>query len=251
MKTAIKFVVLFLLLSLSGCTTLKDFFVPEVSDKDANVEWQKTLKFSVNDVGYRGVAVLPKAPSYHLKIYPSDKTIDRFQWRTCEGGDYEDKVIEKNFWGSTNKDYHEMDVTPTAIELDRACTMKIESLSGKHKIMDFGWLIFPSSRPEVNITATLHCARVTAKYRGKSGCEAPEGAIYRIQFENKVYQDESEDEQCPPLAELSNNLFEGFVPKAECVYLFMSLERHENGKRLEHILHTYGWEKSPPPEYKK
>jgi len=237
------------MVSLSGCASLRGFFVPEVADKDARIEWQKTMKFSVNGKMYRGIAVLPNANTFNLKIYPADKTIDRFQWRTCEGADFQDKVIKTNFWGKAKKKYHEMNITPTKIEQDRACTMKLESLSGKHKVMEFGWIIFPDSREEVNIPAVTECSRQTTPGTGKSACQAPMSSVYRIGFADKVYQDIEDEKACPPLNEIDQNRFEGYMPIDECLYLFMSLERHSNGKRREHILHTYGWEKSPPPEY--
>ena len=242
-----------LLLSLilvSGCATIRDFIFPDDNFKDANIHWQKTLQFEVNGKAYRGLAMVERAKEYKLRIFPNDKTIDRLQWRTCQGGDFVDKAVDRSFWRWKKTEKHfDMTFALTEIEKERACTFKIDSLAGKNKVMEFGMIIFPSSRPEVSLPALLECNRATVQTVGKGGCHAPVGTIQRITFKQKVYQDETPHVECPPLTEIKGNKFEYHIVKDECVYVFMSPDRHENGEFREYTLHTIGYEKSPPPEY--
>ena len=100
---------LLILLLLSGCSTLSSFFLPGSLEKDAKIEWKKDLLMSINGVVYTGLALVPKADIYHLKIYPAEKTIDRLQWSSCHGGDHVDKAVKYSRWSwKKQKDYFEM-----------------------------------------------------------------------------------------------------------------------------------------------
>lgn len=236
------------LLFTTSCSSIRNFLLPEEKDKDARVEWQKTLRFDVNGEQFRGMAILPRAASYKFRIYPYDKNIDRLQWRTCAGFDFVDKAVKRGWFGGGDK-YFEMDFAPTAIELDRACSLKIESLSAKKKVMEFGMAIFPDTRVEIDLPARLECNRRVTNYVGKTACHAPNGTIHRIVFQQEVFQDDRPNAECPPMKKIGDRSFEFFMPRNECIYQFNALEKHTNGEDRKFLLHTYGFEKVPPPEY--
>jgi len=239
-----------ILLLLSGCSTLSDFIFPKVADKDASLEWRKDLLMDVNGKIYRGMAKVPKASVYKIKIYPSDKRIDRLQWRTCHREDFADKAVERGLWPWSKKDKHfSMNFYPKKIELDRACPLNFEALAEKHKSMAFGMVIFPDIRPHVVLRATLECDGRTEIMTGTSECQGAISTIQKIHFDGEVFQDDRPNEKCPPMKKVKPNVFEFFMPKNLCVYVFKSKQKAINGKFKTHNLITYGYERLPPPDH--
>lgn len=246
MKLIFIFLISFLFV---GCSTLSDFFYPTSIDKDPRIEWRKDMRFDVNGVACRGMTIVPPAKTYQIKIYPSDQRIDRLQWRTCHRGDFADKAVEYGIWPWSKKEkYFTMNFSPTPIELNRACPLQLEALAFKHKSMSFGTILFPDTRANLNLPATLECNGQLKARIGTSECQAPKDSIQRITFESEVFQDERPNEQCPPMKRVSEKVFEFFMPKDLCVYVFKSLEKDKSGKFRTHHAVTYGYEQIPPPE---
>lgn len=245
------FLALFLsLFWLSGCASITDFLFPEALDKDARVEWRKELKMEVNGKVYRGLGLTEFASIYEIKIYPGFKEIDRLQWRTCHREDFVDKAVENGFWPWSKKDeFFKFEFRAKPIELNRSCPLRFESLTMKHKTLEFGMLLFPDSRPWINLPASVECNGQVELYEsGKSICQAPANTVQKIRFSSDVVQDETPNELCPPMKEVRPGEFEFFMPENECVYIFGKPERHESGEFRKHILTTFGYEKIPPPE---
>lgn len=233
-----------------GCSTLQGFFVPDAADKDAKVEWKKDMKFSVNGAVYYGVAVVDHADEYVIKVYPSYQKIDRIQWRTCHQDGHADKAVVHGFWPWSSKDeFFTMKVRASHIERDRACPLEIESLTAQNKSMSFGIIIFDDLRPWVDLSATLECNGKLGLYsRGQSACQAPVNSVQRIAVDTEAIQDDRPNDNCPPMKQAAPGVFEYFMPKGKCVYVFKVPRRHESGEWLTHNLITYGYERIPPAE---
>lgn len=233
---------------IAGCASISDFLLPQPIDKDPNVEWRKDLVLDVNGKRYKGMALVPTQSKYEIKIYPADKRIDRLQWRTCHRNDSVDKAVESGFWPwSKKKEYFTMIFEPKSIELERACPLRIEALAQKHKSMAFGMVIFPDSRQHYNLEAVLECNGRTQIRVGTSECQGAIMSLHKVIFGGEVVQDDRPNEQCPPMKQVQENVFEFFMPKNECVYLFKSFEKVD-GKYRTHKIITYGYEKIPPPQ---
>lgn len=241
---------LFLLVFMTlGCSTLQGFLFPDALDKDAKVAWAKDLKMIINDRFYFGTAVVPSADKYNIKIYPAFEEIDRLQWRTCHRGGHADKAVTHGFWPwSKKQDFFFLQFQPRDIELDRACTLDFEALTKKRKNMSFGMVVFPDSRAWINLSATVECNGRLHLYDGTSVCQAPVQSVQRIALKAGVIQDERPNKDCPPMREVSKGVFEYYMPKDQCIYLFKIKEKHESGKYRTHKLITYGSEKVPPAE---
>ena len=241
-----KLLLIFPIFYISGCATL----FPSSLEKDHKIEWKKDLLMSINDKMYHGIALVPKARLYNIKIFPPVKTIDRIQWGSCHGGDNADKAVEYGLWPWSKKQkYFSMTYTPKNIELDRACPLKITALAQKHKAMAFGMIIVPDVKPHISLKATLECNRKTQlKKVGTTACQAAIKSIHRIHFDGEVFQDARENIKCPPFKKVKPNVFEFFMPRDLCVYLFKSRQKAINGKFKTHKLITYGYEKVPPPK---
>ena len=230
-----------LLLMLSSCSTLTGFFFPKSEDKDANIEWRKDMLIDVDGKIYRGIAMVPSKGTYNLKIYPAEKRIDRLQWRTCHREDFVDKAVKHGFWPwSKKQEYFSMSFTPKNIELERACPLMIEGLAEKHKSLSFGMLVFPDIRPWISLSAKLECNGKLVPAKGTSECQGAISTIHKIHFNGEVFQDDRPNEKCPPLKKIKPNVFEFFMPKNLCVYLFKSRQKHSSGKFMTHKLLTYG-----------
>ena len=238
-----------ILLSLSGCASIQDFLNPSTADKDASVEWRKDILLEVNGKAYRGIATVPPAEVYTIKIYPPDDRIDRLQWRTCHREDFSDKAVKYGSWPWSKKQkYFEMQIAPRPIELERSCPLMLEALAQKHKEMGFGMVIWPDSRPEFTLNSTIECNGIRKIRKGTGECQGPVGSIHKIYFSEKVYTDDRANEKCPPMRRVSDNVYEFFMPKDVCVYPFLSARKHDNGKRISYKILTYGYEKIPPPK---
>ena len=238
-----------LLLFLSGCSTLTDFFLPAAMNKNPKVEWRKDLLLEVDDKIYRGVALVPIKTTYSITIWPSDERIDRLQWRTCHREDYVDKAVKRGFWPWSKDDkFFKMSFTPKRIELDRACPLMLEALAEKHKSMSFGMVIFPDANTHVSLPAIIECDGRTERSTGVSECQGAVDTIHKINFDGEVFQDDRPNATCPPMKQVKSNSFEFFMPKDLCVYLFKSPQKDANGKYKTHKLITFGYEQIPPPK---
>jgi predicted small lipoprotein YifL len=234
---------------LSGCGHLGSFFFPEAPDRDAKVEWRKTLKMNINGETHFGMVKVQESKKYIIKIYPFDDHIDRVQWRTCHRDGFADKAVESSFWPWSKKNkFYQLDFSPNQIELNRACGLRIESLTKKHTVMEFGLILFHDIRPEVSLGAGLACNGEFYAREGVAECQGAVGSTQEIYFSEKVYQDESENRRCPPLKEIEDGVFSYKVPRGECVYPLKVNRKHQNGRYIMMNLFTYGFEKNPPPE---
>lgn len=242
------FVLLLAALVFSGCASMKDFFMPSDIEESAKIKWRKNLKMKINNIRYRGLAVVPKAGTYEMKIYPTYKEIDRLQWGTCHGDDFADEAVENSIWPwGKDDDYFKLNFTPEDVELERACPLNIEALTKKHKLMDFGMVIFPPVDPSYRLYAALQCNRQRLPGRGYNGCQAPVGAITTIEFPIRVLQSIAPDEQCPPMEQITNSHFEFYMPRGWCTYTFEAEVPNADGEIVKHVIHTYGYEENPPP----
>ena len=222
-------------------------------EKNVEYEWRKDLLMEVNNVRYRGIAIVPPAPLYDIKFYPPEKSIDRLQWNTCHRGDYADRAVQYGRWPWSKKEsYFKMKFQPKSLELDRACPLNIVALTQRHKEMGFGMMIFPDPRPHIAIKSKVECnGSFIPSVGGTNGCQAPVDTIHKVHFdrtEGEVYQDVRENAKCPPMRKVGSNTFEFFMPKDLCVYLFVSRRKASNGKFKMHKFLTYGYEKIPPPK---
>jgi len=244
------FILMFSMLFLGGCATLQGFLFPDASDKNTELSWQKDLKMSINGKFYYGMATVKPATDYHIRIYPAYKEIDRLQWRTCHRGGHADKAVKHGFWPwSAKQEYFSMTFRQADIEKDRACTLDLEALTMRRKSMSFGMIVFPDSRPWLNLGATLECnGRLVVSQGGMSACQGPYQSIQRIALKSGVVQDDRPNEKCPPMQQVSEGVFEYYMPKGQCVYVFKVPDLHESGRFRQHNLITFGYEAIPPAE---
>lgn len=251
-KLLLKLGIISLLVFSLGCSTLQGFFFPTALDKSTEVIWEKDLKFQVHDKIYYGTAVVPKRDVYTIYIFPPTDEISRLQWRTCHReGSAKDAVKDARFPWSKSQKYFKMEFIPRPIELERACPLKFEALAKKRKEMAFGMVAFPDSRPWFDVPATVECNGEVNQYlNGTSMCQAPVGAISRIDFgpDAYVFEDERPSDICPPFKNKGNGVFEFKMPKDECVYNFKKAEDHSSGNLRSHKFITFGFEQSPPNE---
>lgn len=244
-----KLLALVAIMTTLGCSTLQGFLFPEARDKDTKVAWEKDMKMEVNGVTYYGTAVVPKSDVYTIKIFPAFKEIDRIQWRTCHRGGHADLAVRHGRWPwSRKQQYFTLTIKPRDIEMDRACTLNLEALTRKRKNMSFGMVVFPDSRSWMKLGGTLECNGVLHVMGGTSLCQSPWKAIQRIAFKPGVIQDLGTDDvkQCVPMKEITPGVFEYYMPKSRCVYQFISPDKDESGRYIEHKLITFGYEKTPP-----
>lgn len=238
-----------ILLVTSGCATLRGLLFP-ADERDARVEWEKDMKMVVNGKTYYGLAVLPKAEQYNFQIYPAYKEIDRIQWKTCHRGDAADHAVVHGIWPwSPRQEFFSLKFKVSDIEAERACPLRFAALSKKNKSMAFGWALWPDIRPWISISSTVECNGDRHVYfDGVSACQAPVDTIQRISLRKDVVVDERDNPRCPPLTKVSDGLYEYFMPKGECVYLFKIPKKHESGRYYQHNHYTFGFEKTPPAE---
>lgn len=237
----------------SGCASVGDFLFPEALDRDAKVSWKHDLKMKINGVSYRGLALVPKAQNYEIKIYPPTNEIDRLLWSTCHRGESKDKAVEDGFWPWSKKDeYFKFVFTPAEEELKRSCPLRFQAFEKKHRNISFGLVAFPDHRQEAILPATTHCNGVIEKTIGKNICQAPINSLQRIDFIEPVLATAASDSNCEaPKGDSPGTIFYIHPSKDECIYIFQSKEKHpQNGRRLMFSWHVYGWEKLPPPEEK-
>jgi hypothetical protein len=242
---------LFVVLSVSalGCSTLQGFLFPNALEKSTQVSWEKDLKIQVNDRVYYGTAVVPLKDSYNIYVFPPYEEITRLQWRTCHRGGVAKDAVQYGRWPwSKNDKFFKLEFKPMDIERERACTLSIEALAMKNKVMGFGMIVFPDKRPWFELPATLECNGQIVKYDGTSVCQAPVGAITRINLGPDVFHDDAENSNCPPFKDKGSGVYEFQMPKDECIYNFKKAERDEEGRLKSHKLITFGYELSPPPE---
>jgi hypothetical protein len=244
-----KLLVLLLTVLALGCSSLQGFLFPEAYDKDARVAWEKDMKMQINGKVYYGTAVVDEAEIYSIAIYPAFKEIDRLQWRTCHQDGHTDKAVVHGRWPwSKKQEYFVMNFKVRDIERDRACSLDIEAVTAKRKVMSFGMVVFPDIRPYINLGATVECNGKLLVTGGQSLCQGHHKSIQRIAFRPGVIQDIHDDSKCPPMKEVSPGVFEYLIPKEKCVYQFISQEKTDLGRYREHILTTFGYEQTPPAE---
>lgn len=234
-----------------GCSSLTKLLFPKNLDRDAKISWKHDLKMQINGVTYYGMALVPKADSYEVKVFPPTKEIDRLMWNTCHRGNHADKAVQNRFWPWQKDDeYFVLNFTLSEVETKKSCSLRFAAFEQKHKNIAFGYVSFPDKREEAILPATTHCSGVVEKTFGKNICQAPVNALQKIEFSEPVLATVLDDGKCePPKGESEpGQVFTLFPSKDECVYIFQSNQRHPNGKRLIFVWEVYGWEEIPPPE---
>lgn len=246
----VKIMLISVVLTSLGCSTFQDFLMPSAKEKSAKISWEKDMKLVINGQTYHGIAQVPWADSYEIKIYPSHNEIDRVQFRTCHRGGRSDRGVYQGTWPwSKGDEYLAINIVPAYIELSLTCTLDFEALTKRRKSMSFGSVVFPDPRSWFDIEATNECDGKAFDSVGTSVCQAPVKSIQRISFMDEVTQDSRPQANCPPLKEIHQRLFEYSMPKDQCVYSFKNEEREESSWDFRsHRLITYGYEKSPPEE---
>lgn len=248
----LKLLVVLMLLNSLGCSTLQGFLFPESVSKDTKVSWEKDLRIQVDDRIYYGMALVPRKKKYNIYIFPPNEEISRLQWRTCHRGGAAKDAVQNGKWPWSKKQkYFKLEFEPMPVELERACTLSFEALAKSNKVMGFAMVVFPDSRPWYDLPLSMECnGSIQSFVGGTSICQAPVGAITRVDFgpTGKFFQDETPDLKCPPLKSKGNNVYEFKMPKDECVFSFKAGEEHSSGNLRSHKIITFGFEKSPPQE---
>jgi hypothetical protein len=186
-------------------------------------------------VDFCGVGVLPYSDSYDLLIENKGK-LNFFAMTSC----HREITTENYDKGIFKKDGRiKINYEPT-LEKGKSCPLFVAAFNreGKH-----GWGSIFFENPRFQLKAVIECNGEKTTSNGVSICQAREGLIQRITFENEVVPVKPVDgaaerkDPCPVLPTKDNKVFEFIMPSRECTYGFVD----KNTKQV-HMFNTIGYE---------
>lgn len=200
------------LLFLSACSS------PAVKpDVDAYPE--RRLPITVNGTTGKGTIVVPRAAQYLIEIEASSD-IDYLQMDSC----HRRQAFEK-----ADKKFKYLYV-PNAGENSGYCPVDIAGYN-KDKYRVFGaW--FEYKDPRYQLKACLDCNGARFCEVGSAVCQAPDGKIQWISFENEVVLSSKQD-TCNTFTTKDSKLWDYRVRSKECTVTFMEKEGEHKMHRLQ------------------
>lgn len=236
MQNFLRNLLLPLLLSIAGCSTMQ----PKL---DPDVEHKKDLTFCVKDVAcFPGTGVVEPKHQYKLEIAPrNEENIDRIVFSSCHRTlpFYMEQLplVELPFLGikiGKKRRGVQYDYIPTPGDKEDTgtCDLRIYALDFESE--DHSWGILRIRNPKYNLPAMLYCNGDGGKtYKGVSVCDAKVGDFQWIEFNEPV----NIKSKCDIPKRLDTGYYEIRVEKGNCPYLIKSLD-----EKRAHSLIVSGWE---------
>lgn len=197
----------FLLIALSGCSTVSQKLEP-------GVFYKRDMDLAVNGSSGVGVVVVPNRSIYEMDIRSKGK-LDLFTLTTCHREDSREKAGEDGLFG--DKKRVKLIYAPVVgIETgELACPVQLGgySVSGKHS---WGFVDFES--PELTVDATVKCNGSTYKTHGVSVCQSKAGLLQEIIFADVM---DTVKGSCGKLESDDGKAYRYTMPKGQCAWMFM------------------------------
>jgi hypothetical protein len=227
---------LLLIFLLSGCASNL------TTDMKPSTFYKRDMLITVNGYVGEGVLVVPKAAKYDIEV-TARGDLDLFVFTTCNR-----EWTKERAWTADNDSYNPLffwkryldskrkvsfTYTPNTVEANDPCPIWLggfEKIKGRHS-----WAYIDYRTEKETLPATILCNGKNDRYIGASVCQSKEGLIQAVTFEKEVVT--SPDEDCPISAN-RGTYFEIPLKKAECVYIFRTIEK----PRQDHRLTTLGYE---------
>lgn len=224
------------LIGSTGCLSMPPIKNPE---KEAKETYFKDLKFKVFDKVYHGIATIERKPVYDIYLYPTDE-ISRIIIQTCN----RERVIDKPKSKSWLKEEYKYTYIPVqGIEDNRSCPVQIATLDSNLGNLQFAYIEFEDSRPEISIEAFLRCNGEYSKVEGVGVCQSAAGLRQGLFFQERMIV-KSSDPECDVMETEDGFFYEYTTPPHKCVYYFVaSAIEPKTRKRLAYRHNSIGYTK--------
>lgn len=193
-----------------SCSTLQ-----ALSNKAApDTFYKRDMKITVNQTTGEGAIVVPFGAEYHFDIEAKGK-LDLFTFQTCHREITKEKAGEGGLFG--DKKRVKMVMVPVkGFEDVKTCPVELggyEMARGRHS-----WGFVDFEHPSMLLNADVKCNGKAIVAHGVSVCQAREGLIQEISFNEDVRI--SPVERCP-LEKISERVYRHRSPVGRCVYAFV------------------------------
>jgi hypothetical protein len=214
----------FLMNMLTGCTTVgspQQIKLPETTAVN-----RYDLQGSINGVPFEGIGVIPRSPSYRIRIQ-SRQDVDLLISTSCHREVPAWSVIKKG-WFEDRRGYEFTYEPAPGIEDEGSCLMRLGTYNGSvqgvnaHAIIDFG-------TTAEQLSARNICNGASGRTGGVSMCQSKAGLVQRLEFDGPT-RSVTPPKGTEPLFHgekvctgkwLSQRLFEYEIQAGECVVAFM------------------------------
>lgn len=194
----------FLFIALfSGCVTLT---TPEIKQElNPKTYWKRDLKIKINGTEAIGILVVPRSDSYTIDIDPPGAK-DLVVMKTCHR---EQEAEKLGLW-------QKLKFSPMpGIEDNGMCYLEVavfELKEGRHS-----WALIDIESEKFRLNHKIKCSGKEINSAGTSICQAKEGLIQEIIFDEPVKF--SEKASCPALVSEDKKVFNFRMPNRECAYV--------------------------------
>lgn len=196
--------------AFNGCSSPS----PQILDPD--LFYKRDVAVEVNGVEFRGVTVLPRAPSYDLLVKPKGE-MSLLLVTTC----HREESFNPGSHGflSTDNTFRYLYTPQKGLEDVDSCPLRIDAFD--KKLGQHSWFFADFEGPE-KLEAEVVCNGVKKTYRGVSVCQSKAGLIQTIQLKEPVILS-VRDPKCPFPGSDGGGFFEYRINQGECAYAFMTM----------------------------
>lgn len=227
---------LFFLLLVIGCSS------PPIMNPD--IKYQRDLKFDVEywtaktqkwsePKSFVGVGVLKDADWYQITIHAVGK-VDMMVLSSCHR-EVKTPNPEKHGGWFNKRNYKFKFAADDLIEKGKPCMLNggvYEKKKGRH-----GWLMGAIEDPKATMKAKTRCNGLVLTNKGTSFCQAKEGLIQRLEFENPV--DTTFYGDCRIRRPADGKNWEYLMPRGKCILHFFDEDLNE------HVHYMFGYDTIP------
>jgi len=210
---------------------------------DPKVYYRHDMKVWVDGVYSEGTIVVPKKPSYQIKLEAAGK-LDILKIISCHR---ETAVQGSSGFLVSNKTYSFQYVPIPGIESEKPCPLRLEGYEEKHG--RHSWAIVDFQENKHQLPATVLCNGSFYQFKGVSICQSRQGLLQMIQFPSpvkvkivsKIEGRSVQGDNCKLKEPEDKKTWAFEMPNRECYFAFLELEPPFRTHRFT----TVGFEENP------